>query len=405
VKARDVLRMSLQALKRYPLRTAMLLTAISIGVAAVVLLTAVGEGARRYVTGQFSSLGTDLLIVLPGRAETAGGGGSIQGLLIGETARELTLEDTLALTRSPRIRQVTPLVLGAGTASFGARERDITVLGTGAAMLEIQHWLMGSGRFLPEAELDLAQPVCVLGHTVAAELFAGITPVGEWLRIGDSRCRVLGVLAEQGLAGGFNVDETVILPVASAQQIFNTSAVFRILVEAIDRDAVTAARRDILEIIKQRHAGEEDITVVTQDALVATFDTIFNMITAGLAAIAAISLVVAGVLIMNVMLVAVSQRTAEIGLLKAVGARNRQILTLFLVEAACLSLLGACVGLALGLGGIVLMKALFPVLDFAAPPWASGSAVAVAILSGLVFGILPARRAAALDPVNALMKR
>jgi putative ABC transport system permease protein len=404
VKVRDVAVMSLNALRRYPLRTAMLLLAISIGVAAVVLLTAVGEGARRYVTGQFSSLGTELLIVLPGRAGTAGGG-SVQGLLVGETARELTLEDTLALTRSARVRRVTPLVLGAGTASSGARERDITVLGTGASMLAIQHWVMGVGRFLPEADLDQAQPVCVLGSTVASELFAERPAVGEWLRIGEARCRVLGVLAEQGLAGGFDVDETVIMPVASAQQIFNTSAVFRILVEATDRDSVAAARRDILQIVKTRHAGEEDITVVTQDALASTFDTIFNMITAGLAAIAAISLVVAGVLIMNVMLVAVSQRTGEIGLLKAVGARNGQILALFLTEAACLSLFGACVGIAFGAAGIWVMRALFPVLDFAAPTWASASAVGVAVLSGLVFGILPARRAAALDPVNALMKR
>jgi putative ABC transport system permease protein len=403
MKPVDVTRLSLQALRRYPLRTAMLLLAIAIGVAAVVLLTAVGEGARRYVTGQFSSLGTELLIVLPGRAETAGGG--IQGLLVGETARELTLEDTMAISRSSRIRRVTPLVLGAGTVSYGARERDITVLGTGAAMLDIQHWVMGTGRFLPEGDLDTAQPVCVLGSTVASELFARSPSVGSWLKVGDTRCRVLGVLAEQGLAGGFDVDETVIMPVASAQQIFNTSAVFRILIEATDRESVTAARREIIEIVKLRHAGEEDITVVTQDALVATFNTIFNMITAGLAGIAAISLVVAGVLIMNVMLVAVSQRTAEIGLLKAVGARNRQIVALFLTEAACLSLLGAAVGVALGAGGVWLMKIVFPVLDFAAPLWASLSAVGVAVASGLVFGILPARRAASLDPVNALMKR
>jgi putative ABC transport system permease protein len=403
MKPIDVTRLSLQALQRYPLRTSMLLLAISIGVAAVVLLTAVGEGARRYVTGQFSSLGTELLIVLPGRAETAGGG--IQGLLVGETARELTLEDTLAIERSPRVRRVTPLVLGAGTVSYGARERDTTVLGTSAAMLEIQHWLMGAGRFLPAGPLDVAQPVCVLGATVARELFVGSSPLGEWLRIGDTRCRVLGVLARQGLAGGFDVDETVIMPVASAQQLFNTSAVFRILTEATDRDSVEAARRDIIEIVKARHAGEEDITVVTQDALVSTFDTIFDMITTGLAAIAAISLVVAGVLIMNVMLVAVSQRTAEIGLLKAVGARNRQVLALFLAEAACLSALGAAVGVVLGAGGIWLMRILFPVLDFAAPAWASLSAVGVAIASGLVFGILPARRAARLDPVAALAKR
>lgn len=399
----DVTLLSLQALRRYPLRTAMLLIAISIGVAAVVALTAVGEGARRYVTGQFQSLGTHLLIVLPGKAETSGSG--IQGLLIGETARELTLDDTIALTRSTRIRQITPLVVGAGTVSWRSRERDITILGTSEPMAEIQHWTMASGRYLPPGDLDVASPVCVLGYTVAKELFDNASPVGQWLRIGDARCRVLGVLAQQGLAGGFNVDETVTLPIANAQQIFNTSAVFRILVEATSRDSVEAAKRDVVEIIKARHAGEEDVTVVTQDALVATFDTIFGMITAGLAAIAAISLVVAGVLIMNVMLVAVSQRTNEIGLLKAVGARNRQIVGLFLTEACCLSLLGAVVGLVIGNVGTWLLRVAFPALDFTAPAWASASAVAVAIASGLVFGILPARRAANLDPVLALAKR
>ena len=399
----DTAKLAFQALRRYPLRTAMLLLAISIGVAAVVMLTAVGEGARRYVTGQFQSLGTHLLIVLPGKAETSGAG--IQGMLIGETARELTLDDTIAVGRSPRINQVTPLVLGAGTASWRSRERDITVLGSSAPMAAIQHWLMASGRFLPPGDLDIASPVCVLGHEVARQLFDPTPPVGEWIRIGDARCRVIGTLAQQGLAGGFNVDETVIMPVANAQQLFTTSAVFRIRAEASGRDSIQAAKRDIIEIIKARHAGEEDVTVVTQDALVSTFDSIFGMITAGLAAIAAISLVVAGVLIMNVMLVAVSQRTAEVGLLKAVGARNRQILGLFLTEAACLSLLGALVGIAIGLGGILVLKMAFPVLDFAAPPWASASAVGVAIGSGIVFGIMPARRAAGLDPVNALQKR
>jgi putative ABC transport system permease protein len=400
VRALDTTQFSLQALRRYPLRTSMLLLAIAIGVAAVVMLTAVGEGARRYVTGQFQSLGTNLLIVLPGKSDTAGGGG-IEGLLIGETARELTLQDTIAIAKLARVRQVTPVVVGAGTVSTRARVRDVTVVGTSEAMASIQHWTIALGRFLPPGELDVANPVCVLGYTVA---YDEESPVGAWLRIGDARCRVVGVLGQQGLAGGFKVDETVILPVANAQQIFNTSAVFRILVEATSRDAVKPAKADIIALIKARHAGTEDITVVTQDALVSTFDTIFGMITAGLAAIAAISLVVAGVLIMNVMLVAVSQRTAEIGLLKAVGARNRQIITLFLTEAACLSLLGAVVGLGIGVAGSWALTLAFPVLDFSAPPWASASAVGVAIASGLVFGILPARRAANLDPVLALMK-
>jgi putative ABC transport system permease protein len=402
--ATDTARLALQALLRYPLRTGMLLLAIAIGVAAVVTLTAVGEGARRYVSGQFASLGTNLLIVLPGRSETAGAG--LQGMLIGETAREITLDDVIALTRSARITTVAPVVVGAGTASWRARERDITVLGTTASMARIQDWRLASGQFLPASDFDVAAAVCVLGSQVTTELFGRETAaVGQWVRVGDARCRVVGTLAEAGLSGGFTVDETVIMPVANVQQLFNTSSVFRILVEASSRESIQSARRDVIEIIKARHAGEEDVTVVTQDAVVSTFDSIFGMITAGLAAIAAISLVVAGVLIMNVMLVAVSQRTNEIGLLKALGARNRQIVVLFLAEAGCLSLAGAVLGLSMGLTGVYLMRVAFPVLDFAAPAWAALAAVGVAISSGLLFGILPARRAARLDPVQALAQR
>jgi putative ABC transport system permease protein len=400
MRAADSTRLALQSLRRYPLRSAMLLLAIAIGVAAVVMLTAVGEGARRYVTGEFASLGTNLLIVLPGRSETAGAG--LQGMLIGETARDLTLEDVAAVARSPRVARIAPIVIGAGTASWRARQRDITVLGTTASMLDIQRWAMRSGRFLPIIDIDILSPVCVLGSVVADELFAGRAPLGQWIRIGDTRCRVTGVLAQAGITGAFNTDETVVLPVANVQQIFNAPGVFRILVEATGRERMSAARQDILDIIKARHQGEEDVTVITQDAVLATFDSIFGVITAALAAIAGISLVVAGVLIMNVMLVAVSQRTSEIGLLKALGARNRQILGLFLVEATCLSILGGLLGFALGSGGAYLMRTFFPIIDFHAPLWASGAGVGVAILSGLVFGILPARRAARLDPVAAL---
>jgi putative ABC transport system permease protein len=399
----DTANLAVQALRRYPLRSSMLLLAISIGVAAVVMLTAVGEGARRYVTGEFASLGTNLLAVLPGRSETAGAG--LQGMLIGATARDLTLEDTMALERSPRISRVSPIVIGAGTVSWRQRERDITVVGTTAPMLEIQHWELGDGQFLPETDMDVATPVCVLGGVIAEELFGLRNPLGEWVRIGDTRCRVTGVLAKAGVTGAFNTDETVVMPVASAQQLFNAPGVFRILVEATSRDQMPLARQDILDIIKARHQGEEDVTVVTQDAVIATFDSIFGAITAALAAIAGVSLIVAGVLIMNVMLVAVSQRTAEIGLLKALGAKNRQILGLFLTEATCLSLIGGLLGLGVGSAGTYLARTLYPIIDFRAPLWASLSGVGVAVASGLVFGILPARRAARLDPVAALQKR
>ncbi len=378
----------------------MLLLAVSIGVAAVVLLTAIGEGSRRYVTGEFAALGTHLLIVLPGKSETAGA-----GVVSGETARDLTLDDAMAIERSPRIAQVAPIVIGSGNASWRAREREITVLGTTTEMLEVQHWSMQLGRFLPEIDMDVATPVCVMGNVVRDEFFGSTNPIGQWLRIGVSRCRVIGVLAQAGITGAFNTDELVILPVASAQQLFNAPGVFRILAEAVNQESITAARHEIIETIKARHQGEEDITVVTQDAVLSTFESIFDMITIGLAGIAAISLFVAGVLIMNVMLVAVSQRTKEIGLLRALGAKRQQIISLFLTEAVFLSFFGAILGLGIGKIGSTLMSVTFPILDFTAPTWAMIAAVVIAVTSGLLFAILPARRAARLDPVLALAGR
>lgn len=378
----------------------MLLLAIAIGVAAVVALTAVGEGARRFISGEFAALGTNMLIVVPGRTDTAGAG--LGGMLIGETARDLTVDDARAITRTPRVTSVAPVVVGSGTASFRNRARETTVVGTSSAMQHVQRWELASGRFLPELDLDTASPVCVLGYTMATELFATRSPVGEWLRIGDYRCRVLGVLAQAGLTGMFDTDETIVMPVATAQQIFNTAGLLRIMVETRTRDAMPRAREDIRRVLIPRHQGQEDFTIISQDAVLATFDRIFGVVTGALAAIAGVSLLVAGILIMNVMLVAVSQRTAEVGLLKALGARRRQIVGLFLTEAACLSLLGALAGLAVGTAGTYALRRAYPIVDFQAPAWASISAVVIAVASGLAFGIMPARRAARLDPVRAL---
>lgn len=402
MRAIDTSRLAFQSIWRYPLRTSMLLLAIAIGVAAVVLLTAVGEGARRYVTGEFAALGTHLLVVLPGKAETAGGAA---GMLIGATARDLTLDDAAAILRSGRVTKVAPVVVGTGNASWRQRQREITVLGTTFEMLDVQHWRMQLGQFLPQIDMNVSSPVCVMGNGVRHEFFDGANPIGEWLRIGDTRCRVIGVLAQAGVTGPFDTDELVILPVASAQALFNAAGVFRILAEAVSRESMPAAQRDIIEIITARHQGEEDITVVTQDAVLSTFDTIFGMITTALGGIAAVSLLVAGILIMNVMLVAVSQRTQEIGLLKALGAKQTEILLLFVTEAVYLSVFGAVLGLTLGNAGTFAMRTLFPAIDFRAPTWAMAAAVFIAISSGLLFGILPASRAARLDPVQALAGR
>ena len=402
MRAADCTAVAFHALTRYPLRTFMMLLATAIGVAAVVVLTSLGEAARRYVTGEFRSLGTHLLVVLPGKTETGGIG---PGMLAGQSPRDLTLDDARALLRSAAVEHVAPMVIGAATASSGALERDITLMGTTASLLFIRDWKLSLGEFLRDQDWSNASQECVLGHTVRHELFGEHEPLGQWLRLGNRRCRVVGILEAQGSSITVNVDELVIIPVASAQALLNVPGLFRILVQARGREEIQPAKRFVIETIKARHHGEEDVTVVTQDAVLSTFDGIFNTLTAALAGIASVSLVVAGVLIMNVMLVSVSQRTREIGLLKALGATRKQITWLFLAEAIILAALGGVVGTALGYAAGAAMHVVYPALDFNPPVWAVAVALMTAVSSGIVFGIMPARRAARLDPIAALAGR
>jgi putative ABC transport system permease protein len=395
-------RIAFGALWRAPLRTAMLLLATAIGVAAVVTLTALGEAARLYVTAEFRGLGTHLIIVLPGRSETTGGG---PAMIAGATPRDLTLGDARALRRSASIERVAPVIVGEAAAQADGLERNVTVMGTTADFRIIRGWQMAVGEFLPVVDMDREAPACVVGSIVGRELFRGAPPVGQWLRVGDRRCRVTGVLAPQGTSVMVDADQLVLMPVAMAQNLFNVEGLFRIIIQARSRDAMPAARRYIAATITDRHRGEEDFTIITQDAVLQTFDGILGTLTRTLGGIAAISLMVAGVLIMNVMLVSVSQRTQEIGLLKALGARRRQILGLFLAEAFYLALLGALTGLAVGYAILLVLGRLYPEFQFSPPGWAVGGATLLAIACGVVFGILPARRAARLDPVAALSRR
>ncbi len=398
----DLLDFAWKVLRGYRARTLLILLAMGIGVAAVVAVTSLGEGARLYVVNQFGSLGTNLVIVLPGRSETAG---AMPGILIGKTPRDLTLEDALALKRSHAVRRIAPLVVGAGDVHVGARVRETPVLGSTAEMKFVRGMDVAQGKFLPEADPRQILPVCVIGAKVAQELFGAKQALGEWIRIGDRRFRVIGVAAKQGEQMGFNTDEIVIVPLAAAQALFNTEALFRVLVEAKSREQIVAAKEDIEEIIRLRHEGERDVTVITQDAVLATFDRILRALTLAVAGIAAISLAVAGILIMNVMLISVSQRRREIGLLKALGATGRQIRLLFLTEAVLLAIGGALVGLALGQSASRVALQLYPNIPFQAPWWAMVSAPAIAVTTAGLFTLAPARRAARLDPVQALSRR
>ncbi len=388
-----------QSLIRARGRTLLMLLAMSIGVSAVVILTGLGEGARRFVTGEFASLGTNLVIVIPGRSETTGGAAA---LMAGETPRDLTVDDYLALSRNPLVSLAAPVMVGAAGAARGRLEREISVVGTTSEFLKIRHLSMDRGKFLPGGDPSRAVNVCVIGEKIKQELFGKEQALGEWLRLGDRRFRVIGVMGSGGRSIGVDIQELVVIPVASAQALFNSPGLFRILVEARSRDVMPRLQDQIRRTIAERHQGEEDVTVVTQDAVLATFDNILRALTFTVGGIGAISLAVAGILIMNIMLVAVSQRTREIGLLKAVGATRGQVTMLFLSEAVLLASLGGLLGLLLGYLGTTAIHGVYPDMDSQAPLWAVLAAIGVSSLTGLVFGIVPARRAAALEPVEAL---
>ena len=396
----DLIFLAFSTLVRYPLRTLMLLIATSIGVMAVILLTAVGEGARDYITGEFRDMGTNLLIVIPGKNETSGGGSPVD--LAGVAPRDLTVEDAISLRQIEAIKNIAPIVIGETPAQFNGLERSVPIIGTTPSFLAVRKWEMATGQFLPGVTLDRSPPVCVIGKEVESELFGKNKAIGQWLRVGDRRCRVTGIIGTEGRAVGIDAQKVVVMPVSLATALFNRPSLFRIGIEARNTWEMEQIKKDIIRIIKRRHQGKEDITVIRQDSVMKSFDNIFNVLTMALGSIASISLFVAGILIMNVMLVAVSQRQAEIGLLKAIGAKNKQINHLFITEAIILSGSGALLGLVLGHTVTQILKVAFPTFNFLPPLWASFVSLLVALISGVVFGLLPARRAAKLDPVIAL---
>ena len=402
MRSADLIRFARDAATGNPLRASLLVLAMAIGVAAVVVLTALGDGARRYVMNEFSSLGSNLVIVLPGRSQT---GGFNPGNAITNTTRDLTIDDAQALQRASAVSRVAPLAIGTSEISAGGKLREVMVAGTVSQYTQVRQLALAQGRFLAPGDWRRGAAEAVIGSKVRDEIFGSAPALGQLVRIGDRRFRVVGILGSSGQGLGMNTDELVFVPVSMAQAMFNSNTLFRILVEATGREAIDAAKQEVADIIQLRHEGEQDVTVITQDAILATFDRLLGALTLGVAGIAAISLAVAGILVMNVMLVSVSQRTAEIGLLKALGATGGRIRLLFLAEASMLSLTGAVAGYVLGQLGAALIRYLYPTFPAYPPDWAVVAGLATALVTGILFGVLPARRAAELDPVQALSKR
>lgn len=394
----DLLRFAWQALTQNRRRSSLSLLGVVVGVVAVVSLTAIGEGALRFVTDQFVSLGTSIVIVSPGKNETHGG----IPLSIGGVPNDLTLQDTIAVERRVQsVRVAVPISFSTDSVDYAERSRMVSIIGVSAEFKRLQRLELASGRFLPKSDRDRGAAVVVLGWTVARELFGNANPLGSTVRIGGWRMRVIGVLAARGMQLGIQIDESIFLPTATAMRMANKSSVSQIMLELFPKVDPELAIERIKALLIERH-DEEDFTCISQDAVVDSLSSILRMLTLAVAGVAAVSLLVAGIGIMNVMLVSVSERTAEIGLLKAVGANQRQILVIFLVEAALLSVAGGLIGLVAGTVLVTLGNHLYPAVELVTPMWAIGAVMLLSLCTGIVFGVLPAWRAAGLDPVSAL---
>ncbi len=392
-------RTAVGALGASPLRSVLATLGVAIGVAAVVALVSVGQAARTRVVGAFSNLGPDLLWVLPGKAEEG------QQFAPQEGRLTLTFADAQAIQREARaVAGVAPW-LQTSVEVTGGRERAVTtVIGTTPDYLQVRALQVQRGRFLIEVDHQRRKRVVVLGPTLARQLFRSPElALGRRVGIRGRAFEVVGVLRSQGQVLGVDLDDRAYIPFGTAQQLFQVDYASFLFVKAKDTASVLRAKREVERILSREH-GEEDFTVLTQSQFLGTLDAILRVLTAALSSIAAISLVVGGIGIMNIMLVSVAERTREIGIRRAVGARRGDILTQFLVEAVAISLVGGVLGMGLGLGASWAIAA--RLLNQPPAPNALVPVVVLAfsfsVLVGVVFGVYPAWRAARLDPIEAL---
>jgi putative ABC transport system permease protein len=384
-------RVALEALRANRLRSSLTMLGVVIGVAAVVVLVAIGTGAKREVEQQVEGLGSNLLIVVPGRLEFGAA----------PAVSRMSLSDVDAVARVVGDRSRVAVTVGSGeTVRAGTRTRFTSVLGVLETTPRVFVRTVNRGAYLTRSDVDTARRVAVLGSTVSRELFGDRDPVGQQVTVAGVRFRVVGVFAPTGQSLGVDRDDEVHIPVTTAHRLLGTDRIDALAVKAPDRERITQLGDRIVAELSRRHS-ETEFSAVTQEQILGVLGDILGVLTGVLAAIAGISLLVGGVGVSNIMLVSVRERTREIGLRKAVGARPRDIGTQFLLEAVLLTTLGGITGMALGIGAALLVDALSPV-PAAITWWSLALAFGVSATVGIIFGVVPAQRAGRLDPVVAL---
>lgn len=391
----DWLRWVFHAVTTARLRSLLTALGISVGIAAVTLLTSIGEGIRVYMMDSFSQFGTRIIAVTPGKTETHG----LAGLL--NTIRPLSLDDARHLGELRHVDAVVPLVQGTAKIEAGRYSRDTDVYGVGPDMDRAWKFNVALGRFLPVDDMENSRYFAAIGAKVKQELFRSRNPLGTYVRIGGSRFRVIGVMESKGQLLGFDLDDAIYIPADIAMQMFNKESLMEI--DVVFRESTTSAEmRDRIKQVLMRRHGDEDFTLFTQEDMLATLDKILSMLKMAIGALGGVALVVGGVGVLTIMTTALKERTEEIGLLRAVGCTRRQILWMFLGEAVFLAALGGLLGLSIVAVLVVTLNTFVPALPIALQPFYMLMSLALSCGIGLVAGISPAMHAAGLDPIEAL---
>jgi putative ABC transport system permease protein len=392
----DLVKLTTSSFLTYRMRSFLTGLGIAIGIMAVILLTSIGEGLHRFVLAEFSEFGTNIITIQPGKTQTHGGNVGVIS-----SVRQLTLDDADALRHLPYVENVNPGLMGNAELRANGKTRRATVFGEGHDFAKAFTMKVQSGSFWPDEDNEQARALVVLGSKVSQELYGGQNPLGSYLRVGGQRFRVIGVMEPKGQILGMDMDDAVFIPAARAMELLNRPGLMEINVSyRADVDADTVSRI-VSERLKEKH-GREDFTTISQEQALEVLSSVLDVLTFAVGALGGISLLVGAVGILTIMTMAVTERTSEIGLLRALGAQQRQILTLFLGEAMLLSALGGLAGLAIGVGIAQGLHLIFPALPVHTPWLFAIVAELTATSIGLVAGVTPAMRAARLDPVEAL---
>lgn len=396
----ELLRLALKALKANKLRSVLTMLGVIIGVASVILLVSIGSGLRTYILKQLEDLGASALFVIPGEFEIApggGGGGGMPGA--GVAASKFTFNHLERIKREAKTtKAIMAYTENNATLRFKGKTYVTQVTGVGPEYQELRDQSVTSGAFFSSSQYNSAKKVTILGKTVVKELFADENPIGKKISISDQRYTVLGVLEEKGAFGSLDMDAQAFVPATTAMRQFDMNNIQSLWIQSLNVETVPETKREIEKILL-KSLKDDEFSILDTKSILGVVSNILGVLTAALGGIAAISLVVGGIGIMNIMLVSVSERTREIGLRKAVGATPKAILTQFLIEAVILSFFGGSIGIILGIVGSLIIGRFFTTtLTLLSILLAFG----VSALVGIVFGVTPAVKASKLDPIEAL---